>query len=56
MMIWAKIDDFLMSAEPHGDFLKIMWEPRKNSVVSDIALYRGMLYGDSSVFAFRLKY
>ena len=30
-------------------FLKIIWDPRKNSVVSDIVLYRGALYGGSSV-------
>ena len=34
MMIWAKIDEFLMSAELHGDFLKIIWGPRKIGLYS----------------------
>ena len=45
------VDDFLMSAEPHGDFWKIIWVSRKNSIVTDIALYRGTLYQGSSVLA-----
>ena len=49
-MTWVKIDEILMSAKPNSDFLKIIWDPRKISVVSDIVLYRGALYRDSSVF------
>ena len=41
MMIWVKIDEFLMSAETSVIFLKILWDPRKNSIVSEIVLYRG---------------
>ena len=48
-MIWAKIDKFLMSAKPHGDFLKIFWDPRKSSVVAEIVLYQDALYRGSSV-------
>ena len=47
-MIWAKIDEFLMSAEPNGDLLKIIWDPR----IADIALYWGVLYWGSSVHVF----
>ena len=32
--------------------MKIILDPRKNSVVSDIALYWGALYGGSSVLQF----
>ena len=35
-----------LSAEPHGDFLRIIWD---TIFVSDIALFRGMLYQGSSV-------
>ena len=38
-----------LSAEPHSDFLKIIWDPRKISIVSNIALYWGVLYQGSSV-------
>ena len=37
--MWAKIDEFLMSAEPHRYCLKVIWDPWKNSIVSDKALY-----------------
>ena len=47
---WAKINEFLMSAEPNGYFLKIIWDPRKNSVLSEIVLYQRALYRGSSVF------
>ena len=50
MMIWAKIDEFLMSAKPHGDFLKIIWDPGLDHVVSEIMLYRTVIYRGSSVF------
>ena len=43
-----KIDEF-MSMEPHRHFLKIILDPRKTSIVSEIALYRGALYRGSSV-------
>ena len=29
-----------LSAEPHSDFLKIIWDPRKISIVSNKALYK----------------
>ena len=38
-----------LSAEPHSDFLTIIWDPRKNSVESYLALYQGALYRGSSV-------
>ena len=38
--MWAKIDEFLMPADP----LKIIWNTRKNSIVSEILLYRVALY------------
>ena len=48
--IWAKINEFLMSADPLKIFLKIIGDPRKNSIVSEIALYWGALYRGPSVF------
>ena len=38
--------------QPLENLLKISWDPRKNSVVSNVALYRGALYGGSNVFLF----
>ena len=38
-----------MSAEPHRYFWKVIWGPRKSSVVSEIALYREALYRGCSV-------
>ena len=43
--MWAKIDEFHMSADP----LKIIWDSRINSIVSKIALYQGALYPGCSV-------
>ena len=52
-IFWLKYDDIgenrWISCLPHSDFLKIIWDPRKISVVSDIALYRGTLCRGSSV-------
>ena len=42
--MWAKIDEFLVC-----DPLKIIWDPPKNSIVSEIALYQGVLYQGCSV-------
>ena len=41
-----------LSAEPHGDFLKIIWGPRKICVVSDLGLYWVALYRGSSVYGY----
>ena len=50
--MWAKMGEF-MSTEPHRYFLKIIWDPGKNSIVSDIALYRGVLYGVPVYYNFK---
>ena len=47
--MWAKIGEF-KSTELHRYFLKTIWDPRKNSVVSEISLYQGALYQGPSVF------
>ena len=41
--MWAKIGE-VKSTELNRHFLKIIWGPRKTSVVSEIALYRVALY------------
>ena len=40
-----------MSADPHRHFWKVIWNPRKISIVSEIALNRGMLYQGSNVLS-----
>ena len=52
-MIWVKIDEFLMSADPFENFLKIIWDPRLDRVVSKIMLYRTVIYQGSSVHVVR---
>ena len=39
----------MWATEPHRYFLKIIWDPRKNSVISKIVLYRRALYRGCSV-------
>ena len=43
--MWVKIDEFLMATDP----LKIIWDQRKNSIVSEIAMYQGALYQGCSI-------
>ena len=48
-MVWAKIDEFLISIDPFWKILKIIWGSRKNRVVSEITLYGTAIYRGSSV-------
>ena len=47
--MWAKIDQFLMSADPLKIFWKSFGVQEKNSVVSKIVLYHTTIYRGSSV-------
>ena len=49
-MIWAKNRWISYICQPLENFLKIIWGSRKNSIVSNIALYGGTLYWGSSVY------
>ena len=50
MMMWVKIGEF-RSTEPNRFFYENNLGSKKNSVVSEIALYQGVLYQGFSVFS-----
>ena len=56
MMTCVKIDEFLVCRASWWFLVKIILEPRKLSIVSDLALYRGALQRSSSVLEKNISY